>query len=143
MGGFIAIRIVVTFLFLLVSPLASAGLEFLDSKKGVIHANEGHTVLKWEGNQPVKLYKANAADFVDQKLVYEGQDNGFFMTGMADGLHFFKLISSNGEEAITKVSVKYPDKSLVIFSLVTGLFLFINLVLIIFLGNRKYANTTA
>lgn len=46
MGGFIAIRIVVTFLFLLVSPLASAGLEFLDSKKGISHSPKEHTSLE-------------------------------------------------------------------------------------------------
>ena len=107
----------------------------------MIKANEGHTVLNWTEGQLVTLYKSSDPNFENQTLIYKGSKNSFFITGMSNGLNYFRIISENGEQASVTVSVSYPEKKLVIFSLIIGTFLFLSLVLIIFLGNRKYGNT--
>ena len=122
---------------------AFAELQFIGAKDGLINADEGHTILKWEGSKTVGLYQSTDIDFSNERLIYEGDEQGYYISGLKDGDHFFKILSGSGETAMVRVSVKYPDKNLVIFSLITGTILLISLVTIVFLGNKKYANATA
>lgn len=105
----------------------------------MLTANEGHTVLKWKGEGPYTLLKTSEPNSNLGKELYKGLEDGFFITGLPDGKHFFTLLTDSGEKAFVTVNVKYPEKGLVIFSLIVGSFLFISLCLIIYLGNKEYA----
>lgn len=126
-------------------PLPLFGeVYFLQPDGALLEATEGHIHLEWQkGAGPFQLVKSRNQTFDPAQLLYEGPDRAYFITGLLEGDHFFKIIDNNKSEAIIRVSVTYPARELVILSLIIGGLLFSSLCAIIFMGNRQHARTSA
>lgn len=118
-------------------------VEFKGNTGQPIQANEGFIRLVWEGTSPVNLEVSPTQDFSQSKSLYSGSDSSYFMTGLTGGTHYFRLQGGGETSALLQVSVNYPSKALVVGSLSVGSVLFFSLCLIILLGNRKYAKSSA
>ncbi|MEZ4870678.1 MAG: hypothetical protein R2827_00240 [Bdellovibrionales bacterium] len=113
--------------------MTSTKFTLEDSKP--ISANEGFINLKWEGEPPFKLILSKSDEFDSSKALYSGMDTGYFMTGLEEGPHFFKVIGAQGTSDVVQVVVSYPSSEMVIGSLIVGSVLFLSLCAIIFKGN--------
>lgn len=126
------------FVFFIFFPLAlSAKPTFKKESADVFSADEGHIQLNWSGEPPFTLEIARSEGFESPQTIYQGENSGFFMTGLPEGLHYARILDSSGKFDQLTIRVNYPDQRLVYGSLAVGFLVFILLCLIIIQGNRK------
>lgn len=111
--------------------------KFIANESKTLSANEGHISLKWQGEPQFTLITSRTKTFSESKTLYGGSDTGFFMTGLKEGEHYFKVSGGKGISDVVLVNVDYPSEGLVMGSLLVGLALFLSLCVIIIKGNKQ------
>jgi hypothetical protein len=66
--------------------------EFINEPN--LTTNEGHISLEWSGDGDLLVYELQGArkpEFLDPMKLYKGGDTTSFLSGLADGQHFFRV----------------------------------------------------
>lgn len=63
-------------------------------------SSDGSVSLSWEKDESLSIVVEQAADaaFTDPKVRYEGTDTGTVLTGLPEGMHYFRIRSSGESE---------------------------------------------
>lgn len=91
-------RIVLLGIVGLTIPNASSRVEELPkaefAHESHLTTNEGHVSLEWGGDGELLEYELQSAqkpDFLEPMKLYQGTDTTSFLSGLADGRHFFRV----------------------------------------------------
>ena len=113
--------------------------ESMDSRTGYIQ-------ISWEANQQTEfeLQQSLNSEFIGAKTIYRGSDKAVFLSGFKDDTYYFRVRSFTNNE-IAEPWSKTKTLNVIHHSLTTaftlfflGLFSFLAILIVIFLGHRKY-----
>lgn len=103
----------------------------------LIESSEGHATIRWSlsENDPDKnwqflLEMAADPNFQDSKIKYQGNDSSHFLSGLADGYYYFRILAQrDGQRTVwsepVTLHVRYPAGTLVLPLFLLGLVVFI------------------
>ncbi len=109
-------------------------------------ANEGHALLSWKATDDDSEYQLEQAvgenrggqpDFTQTVIRYQGPDIAYFISGLPEGTHYFRVsaVGSSQWSQPLAVVVNYPAAGRVIVLLTLGAVLFASLTAIICYGH--------
>lgn len=112
-------------------------------------ANEGHLLLEWNLDDlerrslVYQLEQADVQDFSDGRIVYQGPDEGSYISGLPAGSTFFRVRLVEGENAYgawsqtMEVQVRFPERWKVLLLMGGGTVMFLLLVITIIWGRKR------
>lgn len=115
-------------------------------------ADEGKCFLNWElseaGQTPrqsftFQLEQASQSDFSDARLRYEGADLATYVSGLPEGMHYYRVRAVSDQETgawsgSMDIKVVFVSRSLVITLFLLGSIVFVATVWAIMHGHRQY-----
>jgi hypothetical protein len=105
-------------------------------------ARQGHIRLDWKGvkNAKYELQRALKSDFTDPVMLYRGPDQASFISGMDDGVYYFRVRETEGvwSEVLT-VQVAHQSLRLAFILFGIGGIVFLFTVIVVVNGARRYA----
>ena len=105
--------------------MGAAGVDFFgrETLEGKVSDN-GAVTLSWETEEGTNVVLQQAVDvhFEDAWTRYRGPDRGSVLTGLPEGIHYFRLGIEGSDEwsPPLKVEVKFFDRSALFLLLVIG-----------------------
>ena len=105
--------------------LGTAGVNFVDRETVEEKVSDnGAVTLSWEGGEgmEVVLQQGVGPSFDDARTRYQGPDSGAVLTGLPEGIHYFRIgIVETGEwSPPLKVEVTFFDRSALLLLLAIG-----------------------
>ena len=98
-----------------VSPAIAAEVEFsLDSDQTT--SSSGYIKLEWRSEidaEEFELQQSTNKDFSDAKLIYFGPDKASFISGLENGVYYYRVRAQNGDWSETlQVTVEHQSMKL-------------------------------
>lgn len=137
----------------MVSPAFSHILPVTPSfEKTELSSDSGYVTLKWpsqpsEGKDVEVVYHlivASDETFSDSKLLYAGPYESYFISGLQEGVYFFKVRVDGGASGHNgpwsepaKLTVQFPPTSKVVGYMVMGILVFLATVIAVWTGHRN------
>jgi len=115
-------------------PLYAAPAFTTDAE---LSSDTGYVGLSWEGGKQVILEIANAPDFSDAKLLYEGVGDAYFLSGLRDGEYHLRLRESGGATSEpVLLTVAHQSLEQAIWLTIIGAIITLVILTVIFRGAR-------
>ena len=120
-------------------PSLSSDVQFIQEDE--ITLTSGHVRLDWvsDDGEHFILEQATSEDFQDARVIYEGPDKASFISGLNNGIYYFR-IKSDGDDGSDQVKtvVEYQSLSLAFSLFGVGAIVFILTSAVIIRGSQKY-----
>jgi hypothetical protein len=101
-------------------------------------SEDGHIKIEWvmtRADATVEVEQANSINFVNPKTIYEGPDNATFISGLENGIYYYRVRRLGGEWSDTvKVSVQHHSLALAFTLFGLGALVFFLTVFIVIRG---------
>ena len=101
-------------------------------------SDDGHITIQWEmpaADAIVEVQQAEKSDFSDAEIIYSGPDNATFISGLANGVYFYRIRKLNGEwSEPVAVTVQHHSLSLAFTLFGLGAVVFLLTVIIVVKG---------
>ncbi len=111
----------------------------------------GYSMLKWElVSEPILsepkfiLQQSHDSLFSTYKTLYEGPDLASFVSGLPDGIYFYRVVITSENQQNTqwsesiRVEVKHHSRKMALSLFITGIIIFLATTGVIVVGNLKY-----
>lgn len=126
----------------LASPAASQPSRTFSASPS--QSTDGVYQLEWNGAGRVRLDEATRPDFGDAVVIYEGTDRATTLSGRADGVYHYRLVSLDrpggaGGRPPIQVEVAHHSLSRALAFFTLGLVVFASTVGLIVFGDRSAA----
>ncbi|MAM69696.1 MAG: hypothetical protein CMP91_00940 [Gammaproteobacteria bacterium] len=123
-------------LLLTTSPACFADIS-LNSNTEI--SSEGYFVLNWvsDSDLPLVLQQSLSDNFSMVKETELTDAGSITITGLVDGLYYFRVINTSEQSNVVPVQVEHHSLGRALGFFFMGLFLFCVLVAIIFIGNKR------
>lgn len=139
---FIAPLIAIFLAVFLLSPYAKAradqnGPEFTDK---TVHVDAGYYKLDWSGTKggDFEVQKALSDTFQNAEIVYNGTDQTLFLSGLPNGISYFRVRRNEGIwSPPLVVTVQHHDLIRTFYFLIAGLIVFILTALVVWRGHTQ------
>ncbi len=132
---------VITLLIILCCPILSFPNDVKFIQEEEITLTSGHVRLDWvsEEGERFTLEQATSGNFQDARVIYEGPDKASFISGLKNGVYYFRIKSDGGDWSDqVKAVVEYQSLSLAFSLFTVGAVVFIFTTLVIIRGSQKY-----
>lgn len=103
--------------------------------------SQGIVKLEWNPSTETEafifeLQESREADFNSHKLIYEGADEGSFLSGLADGQYFYRVRVKDGAWSTpVAVEVKHHPLKLALILMAIGAFVFVSTIILVLKGS--------
>lgn len=133
-----------TFLFLTIG-FATTSFAKADFRveNDTLKNNNGYFQLKWEAAEDttVILQQAQNPEFADPKVLYQGLDKATFISGLTDGIYYYRIKEVNGDWSSTyHVVVEHQSLQLAYTLFGIGALVFLLTVGVIYKGMKQVNN---
>lgn len=110
------------------------------SRQGVVKLE--WTVMKTQNGELFELQQATDASFETAQSVYQGKDGGTFISGLENGIYYYRVRAGNGLwSAPLSIEVQHHSLTLAIFLMVVGAAVFLMTLLMILRASKKHQST--
>lgn len=103
--------------------------------------NDGHVRLNWAATTPVAVYEVQQStnsNFENSITIYEGADLGTFVSGLTDGVYYYRLRADKGSwSEPLKLTVKHYSLQLAFALAGLGAVVFLSTVVVVLKGAKK------
>lgn len=131
------------FLCTLVGTTALYSAKFTQPEKSSATSEDGTVELEWtqetEGAATFRIERATSPVFKKPMLVYEGPDTATFVSGLPEGLHYFRL--REGTEpwgnSVLVIEVTFVSETLVVILLTGGVLCLLLLIAALVQGHKR------
>lgn len=104
-------------------------------------SNDGHVRLDWTATRPGAVYVVQGSmdkDFADPNVIYSGPDLATFLSGLKDGVYYYRVRSSQSTwSEPVRLHVQHQSLSLALALFCTGAVVFSLTVWVVIHGNYK------
>ena len=121
-------------------------------KKKIIDTKTGWCTLSWDFNATKEwskfryiLQQSNHKDFLQSKDIYSGLDQGTFISGLSEGVYFYRVkavsfdntIETSWSESV-RVTVSYQSMTLAWILFTLGFIIFVSIAFVVIRGSRNH-----
>ena len=149
--GKLIIFVIASYIFLIHNQTAYSQkypvIQFKQDKWNFV-SNTGYQSIKWifpshkEADIVYKLEQSTHKDFKQSKLIYLGTDTGSYLSGLAEGVYYFRVRAQSKNKKVLgqwssplKLTVKYQSMTLAWSLFVIGAIIFLAITFVIIRGS--------
>lgn len=121
-------------------PTANGGDVQFIADTLFVESRDGYTALQWNAgdHSTFELQQSSDPDFSNTTTIYKGPDRASFISGLNDGIYYFRIRGLSGSWSDTLcLSVNHQSLSLALFLAGIGMVVFLVTVWVVVTGSLR------
>lgn len=103
-----------------------------------ISSDTGHALVAWEADGPATLSMSRAADLSNAQPLYQGREQSYFLSGLADGDYYLVVEAENGDRSDpVLLSVAHQSLTRALWLTLIGAVITLGIIIVILRGARR------